>query len=174
MNRIVRGFSDDGLPLGGHLWQYWITQVQAAIGMDFIIITGDQALFDTSFAPATVIAPPGVITGTSKEKINGSIVCAVGDEASVVVAGAAYVTPSFPIPGVGTLTIESLGADQQAQKGKTGGRAAILKGTKFRARFQVNVPAQVIPASGTPVLDATPIYSGTGSFVTMNTRVAAE
>ncbi len=141
--------------------------------MDFVIITGDQAVFDPSFPPATVVAPPGMITGSTKEKINGLIICAAGDEASVVVAGAAYFTPSFPIPGVGTLTIESLAADQQARKGKSGSRAVILKGTKFRARFQVNVPAQVIQVSG-PVLDPTPVYSGTGSFITTNTRVRAE
>lgn len=141
--------------------------------MDLVIITGDQAVFDPSFPPATVVAPPGMITGSAKEKINGLIVCAAGDEASVVVAGAAYFTPSFPIPGVGTLTIESLATDQQARKGKTASRAMILKGTKFRARFQVNAPAQVVPPSG-PVFDPTPIYSGTGSFLTTNTRVRAE
>jgi contractile injection system spike tip protein len=142
--------------------------------MDLVIITGDQAIFDPSFPPATVVAPPGVITGTAKEKINGLLVCAAGDEASVVVPGATYFTPSFPIPGVGTLTIESLATDQQARKAKSGSRAVILKGTKFRARFQVNVPAQVVPPSGTPILDPTPTYSGMGSFVTTNTRVRME
>jgi hypothetical protein len=141
--------------------------------MDLVIITGDQAIFDPSFPPATVVAPPGMITGSAKEKINGLIVCAGGDEASVVVAGAAYFTPSFPIPGVGTLTIESLAPDQQARKGKAGGRALILRGSKFRARFQVAAPAQVVQPAGT-VPDPTPVYSGTGSFITTNTRVRAE
>lgn len=140
--------------------------------MDLVIITGDQAIFDPSFPPATVVAPPGVITGTAKEKINGLLVCAAGDEASVVVPGAAYFTPSFPIPGVGTLTIESLAVDQQARKGKTGSRAMILKGTTFRARFQVSAPAQVVQGAAT-VPDPTPVYSGMGSFVTTNTRVRA-
>jgi hypothetical protein len=141
--------------------------------MDFVIINGDQAIFDPSFAPATVIAPPGVMTGTAIEKVNGLIACAVGDEASVVVAGAVYFTPSFPIPGVGTLTIESLAPDQKAVKGKSAGRVLILKGSKFRARFQVAAPAQV-PTVGGPVPDPTPVYSGTGSFITTNTRVRAE
>ncbi|MDT7778836.1 MAG: hypothetical protein QOC99_1348 [Acidobacteriota bacterium] len=141
--------------------------------MDFVIINGDQAIFDPSFGPATVIAPPGMISGTTVEKVNGLTVCADGDEASVVVAGAVYFTPSFPIPGVGTLTIESLGPDQKATKGKSSGRVLILKGSKFRARFQVAAPAQVPSASGT-VPDPTPIYSGTGSFITTNTLVRAE
>lgn len=140
--------------------------------MDFVIITGDQAVFDPSFPPATVIAPPGVITGTAKGKGGGLIACAEGDEASVVVPGAVYFTPSFPIPGVGTLTIESLGPDQKARKGKSGGRLLILRGTKFRARLQVSAPAQVPTASGTAP-DPTPVYSGTGSFVTTNTRFRA-
>ena len=141
--------------------------------MDFVIITGDQAVFDTSFPPATVIAPPGLITGTARGKVSGLIACVEGDEASVVVAGAVYFTPSFPIPGVGTLTIVSLGPDQKGRKGKSGGRVIILRGTKFRARLQVAAPAQVPTASGTAP-DPTPIYSGTGSFITTNTRVRVE
>jgi hypothetical protein len=139
--------------------------------MDFVIINGDQAVFDPSFPPATVIAPPGVITGTAKGKVSGLLACAEGDEASVVVAGAVYFTPSFPTPGAGTLTIESLGPDQKAQKGKSQGRVFILRGSKFRARFQVNAPATA-PSGGAP--DPTPIYSGTGSFITTNTRARAE
>lgn len=142
--------------------------------MDFVIINGDQAVFDPSFAPATVIAPPGVITGSARKKINGLIACTEGDEATVVVAGAVYFTPSFPIPGAGTLTIESLGPDQKAKKGKSVGRALILRGSKFRVRFQVAAPAQVIQPGGTTVPDLTPVYSGTGSFITTNTRVRAE
>ena len=141
--------------------------------MDFVIINSDQAIFDPSFPPAIVMAPPSVITGTAKAKVSGLPACAEGDETSVVVAGAVYVTPSFPIPGAGTLTIESLGPDQTAQKGKSGGRFFILRGGKFRARFQVNAPATV-PSGGGPVPDPTPVYNGTGTFITTNTRVLAE
>lgn len=141
--------------------------------MDFVIVNGDQAVFDPSFPPASVIAPPGIVTGTAKGKVSGLVACVEGDEASVVVAGAVYVTPAFPIPGVGTLTIESLGPGQKAQKGKSGGRAFILRGSKFRARFQVSAPATVI-SGGNPVPDPTPVYSGTGSFITTDTRARAE
>lgn len=141
--------------------------------MDFVIINGDQAIFDPPFTPATVIAPPGVITGSARGNVNNLTICVEGDEASVVVAGAVYFTPSFPIPGVGTLTIESLGQDQKATKGKSANRALILRGTKFRARLQVSSPAQV-PVSGGTVPDPTPTYFGTGSFVTTNTVVRAE
>jgi hypothetical protein len=142
--------------------------------MDFVIINGDQAIFDPSFPPATVLAPPGVITGTAKGNVNNLTVCADGDEYSVIVAGAAYFTPSFPIPGVGTLTIQSLGPDQKSKKGKSAERFLILRGTKFRARFQVNAPAQVPLPSGGTAPDPTPVYNGTGSFITTNTRLQAE
>lgn len=141
--------------------------------MDFVIITGDQAVWDLSFPPATVIAPPGVITGTARGKVSSLVACAEGDESSVVVAGAVYFTPSFPIPGVGTLTIESLGPDQKAKKGKSDSRLLILRGTKFRARLQVSAPAQVPTAAGTAP-DPTPVYNGTGSFLTTNTRLRVE
>ena len=140
--------------------------------MDFVIVTGDQAIFDTLFAPATVVAPPGVITGTAQGSVNNLKVCAEGDEASVVVSGAVYMTPTHSIPGVGTLTIESLGPDQKARNGKSSNRALILKGTKFRARFQVASPAVSPPPASVP--DPMPIYFGTGSFITTNTHLKAE
>jgi hypothetical protein len=140
---------------------------------DLAVIHGDQAIFDPSFPPATVAAPPGVISGSSADKCGGLVVCVEGDESTVVVTGAVYFTPSFPIPGAGTLTIESLNVDQKAVKATSNGRKVILKGTKFRARFQVSAPAQVTTPSGTTP-DPNPIYSGTGSFVTTNTKLKAE
>ncbi len=55
----------------------------------------------------------------------------------------------------------------------TGGRAVILKGTKFRARFQVSAPAQIVQPTG-PVFDPNHVYSGTGSFVTTNRKTRME
>jgi hypothetical protein len=132
---------------------------------DFVIRTGDQAMWNPSFPPAVVTAPPGVITGSSKSKVGGQIACVAGDEATVIVAGAVYISGAFATPGTGTLTIESLGSDQQATKGKSGSLALILKGSLFRARFQVTSPA-VNPNSGVP--DPTPQYSGTGQWITSN------
>ena len=141
--------------------------------MDFAVVHGDQAIFDPSFPPAIVTAPPGMISASSRSKSGQLGVCVEGDETTVVVAGAVYFTPSFPIPGVGTLTIESLNPDQKARNATSNGRAIILKGTKFRARLQVSAPAQVTTPSG-PVFDPTPVYSGAGSFITTNTRLKAE
>jgi len=134
--------------------------------MDYVILSNDQVIFDPGFTPAIVVPQPGVITGTAQDKSGGLTACAAGDEASVVVPGVAYTSGAFATPGVGTLTILALGPDQQARQATSGGRALILKGSQFRAQFQVIAPA-VNPNSGVP--DAVPIYFGTGSFMTTNT-----
>jgi hypothetical protein len=134
---------------------------------DFIIKTGDQAIFNPTFPPATVVAAPGVITGSGQATLDGAMVCVQWDEASVVVAGVSYVSPPFAIPGVGTLTIAALGPDQVAQKTTYMKKPAILKGSKFTARFSVMVPAMQATPGG-PVPDPVAVYTGTGTFVTTN------
>lgn len=51
-------------------------------------------------------------------------------------------TPQHSIPGVRMLTIESLAGDQKAKKTKSGGKPVLLKGSSFKAKFQVMLPAQ--------------------------------
>jgi len=68
--------------------------------MDFVIINGDQAIFDQAFPPAMVVAPPGVISGSGRSRVNKLLVCVEGDEATVVVAGASYSTVDHPIAGI--------------------------------------------------------------------------
>lgn len=137
--------------------------------MDFVLLTGDQALFDASFPPVTVIAPPGTITGSGRSMINGVTVCVQGDETTVVVAGAAYVAPGFAMPGVGILTITGLAPDQVSTKDQSGGRPVLLKGGQFTAQLQVVGPAS--NPVGPP--DSVPVYTGTGTFVTVNAKVRA-
>lgn len=136
---------------------------------DLAIIDGDQTIFQPSFGPAIVIPLPGRILGSGPPTLSGRRLCVAGDEASVQVLGCAYVTPVYSIPGVGTLRIEALAGDQQARKAKSAGKALILKGSSFQARFEIQTPAQMPPPVSTP--DATPTYSGSGRFVTTNTRL---
>jgi hypothetical protein len=140
----------------------------ASVPLDFVIVTGDQAIFNPSFPPATVVVQPGIITGTGRSKTVGPIVCIRGDEASVIVPGCAYFTPTFA-GGVGTLTISALNADQIARQTKFGGTPAILKGTLFTAKFTVTVPAP--PVSGTGPPDPVLSYTGTGQFQTTNFKL---
>jgi Contractile injection system spike tip protein len=119
-----------------------------------------------------VVAAPGTLSGTGRGKVGGKPVCVKGDEAMVIVPGCMYQTPQYSIPGTGTLSIASLAGDQVAQKTKSGGKAVLLKGSDFNAKFQVMVPAmQPPPGTSPPIPDATPQYSGNGSFITTNVRV---
>ena len=137
---------------------------------DFMVRTGDQAIFNPSFPPATVSVLPGTITGTGRVVLEGAVACVLGDEASVVVPGVLYIGAAFPIPGVGTLTISALNADQIATRTRAVQKSAILKGTQFTALFTVNVPATVATPGG-PVPDPVPFYNGTGYFMSANFRV---
>lgn len=135
---------------------------------DFIIKTGDMAMFNPNFGPAFVVVAPGTITGSSKINIDGAIASVQGDESSVSVP-VAYTNPagSFATPGAGTLTISALGGDQLGQKTSSASKPLILKGSTFTALLTVLAPA-VNPGSGSP--DPTPQYTGTGQFVTTNVK----
>jgi hypothetical protein len=135
--------------------------------VDYILIDGDQVLFQPTFGAATVVVLPGSLRGSGAASLHGRKLCVAGDEASVSVKGCVYLAPPFVIPGSGCLEIASLGGDQQASSTKTGGKPPLLVGKTFTARFRVDSPAQQPTAAG-PVADATPTYAGTGSFLTSN------
>jgi hypothetical protein len=137
---------------------------------DFILITGDKAMFNPNFGQAIVIARPGNLIGTGKAKINGKPICIDGDEKKVIVPGCSYMTAQYSIPGMGILSIQSLAGNQKAKKTKSKGKPVLLKGASFTAKFQVTVPAQQ-PSAPAPIPDATPQYSGTGTFITTNLKV---
>jgi hypothetical protein len=136
---------------------------------DFILVDGDQVVFLPPFGAATVVPQPGKLAGSGPLTLNGKNVCVDGDEGNVSVAGCMYMTPQYCIPGTGTLKIASLAGDQKAKKTNTGGKAVLLKGQKFTAKFEVQSPAQQPVPSSSPVPDPTPQYSGDGMFVTTNT-----
>jgi len=138
---------------------------------DFILMEGDQVIFMPAFAPAIVVVQPGKLEGSGPATIGGKKICVDGDESKVSVAGCAYMTPQYSIPGMGTLKISALAGNQKATKTRTGNKAVLLKGGSFTARFEVQSPAQQPPPGpGSPVPDATPQYSGNGMFVTTNAR----
>jgi hypothetical protein len=138
---------------------------------DFIVKTGDTVVFTPAFGPALVVVAPGTISGTGKAKIDGSIICVLGDEGSVVVSGVAYTVGAFTIPGAGTLTIAALGSDQVGTKTSSLHNAAILNGSTFTARFTASLPAGQPNPSGPPTPDPVGTFTGSGQFVTTNVRV---
>jgi contractile injection system spike tip protein len=138
---------------------------------DFIIKTGDTVVFNPVFGPALVTVAPGTISGTGKAKVDGSIVCVLGDEASVTVSGVAYTVGLFTIPGTGTLTIAALGFDQIGKKTSSLQTAVILKGSTFTALFTASVRAGQPNPPSPPTPDPVGIFTGSGQFVTTNARV---
>lgn len=138
---------------------------------DYMLTTGDTVMFKPPFGAATVVPQPGTLSGTARCKVSGKIVCVEGDEATVIVPGCQYIAPPYVIPGVGILSIDSLASDQVAQKTKSGGKAVLLKGGDFNAKFEVVAPAmQPPPGPGSPIPDSTTQYSGNGVFITTNVR----
>lgn len=138
--------------------------------MDYVLVDGDQAIFQPSFGAATVVVRPGMLTASGEATLGKKKICVVGDEASVVVQGCMYTTPSHPIPGVGTIEIASLASDQQAEKTNTSTTQMMLVGRTFTAKFTVQAPAQQPAPPGPPIPDPLTEYSGTGSFTTTNTK----
>ena len=138
---------------------------------DYILIEGDKANFLPNFGAAVVIVQPGDLKGSGPATLNGTKVCVDGDEKNVSVPGCTYMTPQYCIPGTGTLKIDALAANQKAKKTNTGGKPVLLKGGSFTAKFEVQSPAQQPPPGpGSPIPDATPQYSGSGMFITSNTK----
>jgi hypothetical protein len=135
--------------------------------MDNYIVAGDQVIFLPAFGPAIITPIPGVmISSATKTMVTKKPVCLEGDEKKVVVPGVAYISGAFVVPGVGTLTIDKLQPDQLSRKTKIEGKAPILKGMMFVAKFQVTAPAQQPPAPPKPpVPDPVATYMGQGMFI---------
>ena len=140
---------------------------------DFVLLENDIANFLPTFGVATVVVQPGTLKASGPATIGGKKMCVEGDESQVEVMGCAYVAPPHTIPGTGTLKIAALGGDQKATKTKTGGKAVLLKGSQFDAKFEVQSPAQPPPGPGSPPPDTTKQYSGKGTFTTFNMKVQA-
>lgn len=139
--------------------------------LDFMLLEGDQAVFLPNFGPAIVIVQPATLSGSGPATLNGKKLCVDGDEKDVAVPGCAYMTAQYSIPGTGTLKINVLAGDQKATRTKTGGKAVLLKGGNFTAKFEVQSPAQQPPPGpGSPIPDATTQYSGSGMFMTTNIK----
>ncbi len=139
---------------------------------DECVLDGDLLQFDSQFGNRTVIPTgPMMIRGTGHATINQRHVCVVGDETKVQIP-ATYTSANFTIPGAGTLTIASLGADQQVPTCKSNA-ALIVKGQQFTARFTGSSPAQD-PSGPSPDPSYLTPTMGTGSFITTQMWVKAK
>ena len=143
------------------------------MALDFIIIDGDQVMFNTAFGPAMVQVIPGKMKASGKSTVNKKNICVAGDEKNVVVSGCSYTSGGFTIPGTGNLKIASLGADQLTQKSGSGKKQIILKGSVFNAIFEVLSPAQQPVPGSSPIPDPLKKYPGTGQLITSNSKIKA-
>lgn len=140
--------------------------------MKQILITGDLAQYNPTFPPAVVTVRPGVLTGSGGGyNIGGKTVCIQGDEKSATVPGCPYISGSFTIPGMGTLSVFRLAPNQLSTKTNVKGKWVMIKGSTYTAKFEVTVPAQM-PTPGGPVPDPTAQYMGTGEFITTNATIS--
>lgn len=135
--------------------------------MDYVLIDADQALFEPAFGAAMVVVRPGLLRGSGPASLNGKRLCVVGDEASASVKGCLYRSGAYPIPGVGSLEVASLGSNQRTRTIQSGGQPLLLVGGSFTARFRVESPAQQPTAAG-PIPDPMATYMGKGRFLTAN------
>jgi len=136
---------------------------------DYVIVSGDQAIFLPSFGGAVVTVAPGIIVASSDLKAQSVPVCLEGDESTVIVPGCAYMRPPYVIPGIGIITIDDLNTNQLTINSTYNGRRIILKGITFDAKFTVVSPAWKPGETWIP--DSSVSYNGTGSFLTTNTKV---
>lgn len=137
---------------------------------DFILTDGDTVIFETKFGLATVVIPQdGKLIGTGKSEVEGKKVCIEGDEKSVSVSDCNYTAGQFKTPGKGTLKIDGLEDDQKARKMKDGGKAVLLKGSEFKAIFEVTDSAK----GPNNTSDQNKKYMGKGEFTTANTKLKA-
>ncbi len=107
---------------------------------DFILVSGDKAIFNGWLGPASLMGNLTVpLIGSGLKLYQGKKVCVIGDEKSVrpVVS---YTSREFTIPGEGELSI-TLRDNQISKVNCTGGKRVILSGLVFDATLTVTKPA---------------------------------
>lgn len=137
---------------------------------DYILMNGDQVMFLPAFGQAIVVVKPGKLQGSGKAKLQGNKICLAGDEKKVSVPGCTYMTPVYSIPGMGTLQIASLAPNQKTKALADSGKAVLLKGSQFTAKFAVTNPAKQPNPSGPPTPDSMTEYKGQGQFISRNIK----
>jgi len=144
--------------------------------LDFILKSGDMLEVSSPVIDATIpqVAAPVPLVGSSTDvKISEMPACILGDELPEAISGPlAYTTPSFPIPGTGTLQIV-LNPNNLTVMTKDQGTPLLLKGNEFEAIFNVEVPAEIETPTG-PVPDPVAVKVGAASFITTNETIKAQ
>jgi hypothetical protein len=141
---------------------------------DVIMVDGD--MIQITINPPTVVPtliPPVPLVANGFTTISDKKVCIEGDELPPSLKSPLqYMSPPYVIPGMGKLSVTLKPANKTSVSTDMD-KKMLLKGSTFDAKFEVQVPAQQPTPTG-PVPDATPSYSGTCQFISMNTLSKAE
>ncbi|PHM45264.1 hypothetical protein Xmau_00914 [Xenorhabdus mauleonii] len=125
-----------------------------------LVVDGDSLLFEPLFGNRQVtVLGLATIRGSGHVTIQGKKTVMLGDEKKVQFQ-AQYITPSHPIPGMGTITIAQLDASQPINFCRTPAMMMAV-GQQFIARFTPTQPANN-PSTGP---DVTAPSMGKGRFI---------
>lgn len=136
-----------------------------------ILVTGDLAVFPAAWPTLLLDAElPVALRGSGRTRCSGKEMVVERDLKAVILTPCPYKTPSHTLPGVGTLTIQSILPVQASRSVQTAKTPALVQQARFIAKFEVLTPA-TLPGP-TPVPDPMPIHVGTGEFRSSNKRVS--
>jgi hypothetical protein len=140
-----------------------------------VLVTGDMLqitmpMMGTAIMPMAA-APVPLVGSSSKTLVGGKPACLEGDELPPPLQSSMpYMSPPFVTPGTGTFSLILLPTNKSSML-KESGKAVLLKGTVFQAKFQVASPAMMPAPPGPPVPDPVMVKMGPAQFITMNMSV---
>jgi Contractile injection system spike tip protein len=140
---------------------------------DFIMKTGD--MIQITITPPAIVpmlaAPVPLVGSSTSVMVNGAPACLLGDELPMAIAGPLpYTAPPFVTPGMGTVSVTLTPTNQTVQS--QNGKAILIKGQQFVAKFTVTAPAMQ-PTPGGPVPDPVATKPGTAQFITTTVNAKA-
>jgi hypothetical protein len=140
---------------------------------DFILKTGDMIQITIS-PPAIVpmlMAPVPLVGSSTSVMVGGMPACLLGDELPQAISGPLpYTAPPFVTPGMGTVSVTLTPTNQTAMT--QNGKAILIKGQQFMAKFTVSTPAMQ-PTPAGPVPDPVATKPGTAQFISTNINTQA-
>ncbi len=140
---------------------------------DFILRTGD--MIQITIPPPAIVpmlmAPVPLVGSSTSLTVGGVPACLLGDELPAAISGPLpYTAPPFVTPGVGTVSVTLTPTNQTMLT--QNGKAILIKGQQFIAKFTVSTPAMQ-PTPAGPVPDPVLTKPGTAQFITTNINTQA-
>jgi len=139
-----------------------------------VIVDGD--MIQITINPPCIVPqliPPVPLVASGFSKITDKVVCVEGDELPPSIKSPlTYMSGAYVIPGTGTVKV-TLNDDNKTSVAKDKDKKMLLKGSTFKAEFDVQSPAQMPTPTG-PQPDPMSKYTGTAMFITTDTVVTSD